>query len=91
VKPKKKHAQDNENFKSLDALSKEQIAKLLQLEIQKRYVVFMDLELINQYSELVILKLLKDLKSGNFDKTNIHSPIGFFRWQLDEISSMFQE
>lgn len=91
IKPKNKYSQDNDNFKNLDALPKEQLVLLLQREIKNRYVVVMPLEIINQYSEMVIVKLLKDLRSGHFDKTNIYSPLGFFRWQLDEIAAMFQE
>ena len=91
VKPKNKYARDDDNFKCLDALPKEQLVLLLQKEIQNRYVVVMPLEIINQYSETVILKLLKDLKDGYFDKANIHSPLGFFRWQLEETAAMYQD
>lgn len=91
VKPKNKYAQDDDNFKSLDALPKEQLSLLLQREIQNRYVVVMPLEVINRYNEMVILKLLKDLKNSYFDKTNIHSPLGFFKWQLEEIAAMYED
>ena len=91
VKPKNKYAQDDDNFKCLDALPKEQLVLLLQREIQNRYVVVMPLEIINRYSETVIVKLLKDLKDGYFDKANIHSPLGFFRWQLEETAAMYQD
>lgn len=91
VKPKNKYAQDDDNFKCLDALPKEQLVLLLQREIQNRYVVVMPLEIINRYSETVIVKLLKDLKDGCFDKVNIHSPLGFFRWQLEETAAMYQD
>lgn len=91
VKPKNKYAQDDDNFKCLDALPKEQLVLLLQREIQNRYVVVMPLEIINRYSETVILKLLKDLKSGHFDKSNVHSPLGFFTWQLEETAAMYQD
>ena len=90
VKPKNKYARDDDNFKCLDALPKEQLVLLLQREIQNRYVVVMPLEIINRYSETVILKLLKDLKNGYFEKANIHSPLGFFRWQLEETAAMYQ-
>ncbi len=91
VKPKNKYGQDDDNFKCLDALPKEQLVLLLQKEIQNRYVVVMPLEIINRYSETVIVKLLKDLKDGYFDKANIHSPLGFFRWQLEETAAMYQD
>jgi plasmid replication initiation protein len=91
VKPRNKYARDDDNFKCLDALPKEQLVLLLQREIQNRYVVIMPLEIINRYSETVIVKLLKDLKNGYFDKANIHSPLGFFRWQLDETAAMYQD
>lgn len=91
VKPKNKYAQDDDNFKCLDALPKEQLVLLLQREIQNRYVVVMPLEIINRYSETVIVKLLKDLKNGCFDKVNIHSPLGFFKWQLEETAAMYQD
>lgn len=91
VKPKNKYAQDDDNFKCLDALPKEQLVLLLQREIQNRYVVVMPIEVINRYSEQVILKVLKDIKNGYFDKANIHSPLGFFRWQLEEIAAMYQD
>lgn len=87
----KRQLEQADEYNNLDILPKEQLEKLLQLEIKNRYVVSVDITLINGYSQRVILKLLKDLKKGLFDRTNIYSPLGFFMWKLEEISSMLQE
>ena len=84
IKSKGENIKNTDKFKSLDALPKEQIETLLQLEIKNRYLVAIEIELIKKYSQIAILKLIKDLKTGNFDKTNIRSPIAFFKWQLEE-------
>jgi plasmid replication initiation protein len=90
-KVKSKNKLMDDDFKSLDGLPKEQLSKLLQLEIQKRYVVVMPFEKINKHSDNAILVLLKDLKSGKYDKTPISKPTGFFIWQLDELDGEHDE
>lgn len=84
IKSKNATTKDSDKFKSLDALPKEQLDKLLQLEIHNRYVVLIDIDLIKIHSDKAVLKVLKELKNGIFDKTTVRSPIAFFIWQLEE-------
>lgn len=77
------------DYTSLDALPKKQLAKLLQLEIKNRYVIEFEIDTLENYHRKVNLELLKKIKSGEFKDTNVRSPFAFFKWQLDEISSMY--
>jgi len=74
---------------TLDILPKDQVAKLLQLEIKNRYVVNFDVQTMIKYDKHVLVMLLRKIKEGVFDKAPIYSPKAFFNYKLEEISSMF--
>ena len=71
---------------TLSPLPKGQIASLLKVEVIKKYGISLPDELIAKFSKNTLAQLLRDIKTGKYDKTQIQSPIGFFRWQLEELS-----